>query len=321
MTVALKFYNENGTTEIDPALGINFGNLYKGQEKIMGITIKNVGDTDAVMVRASVEGTDKEAKDWKKLSLSRNGIYAGSVEIPDIPAGQFMPGYSIYASTFSVPENDWVFTNDQSNWEFYTTTKYLHHKKSASAGRALAPYPVTMSSETQLQVSIPSDSFGGIQLRADGNGHGYFILINTLKTWIDDTNWKNQSVSGYVPIGYNEGVVQIWTGALQGWNVVYTFPTGTGPKSVGDKFKVKLEGSTFEIWYNDKRIGEWTDQNDLYNRPGKLALIAGPNVTTVFDELEHSIKGGMGVLYIKDSVSIAATPKSHNTILRFDYAD
>lgn len=92
MAVTLKFLAENATAVTDAAITeLNFGNIIRGNSKIMGLKIGNTGSSIAESVSLSIEGAD-ESVGWKTISVDGGSTWATTQSLPDIAATTGLSG-------------------------------------------------------------------------------------------------------------------------------------------------------------------------------------------------------------------------------------
>lgn len=131
MTVKLEYYR------IDEASGqkdklndvLGFGNMFKGTQKKIPITILNTGDTDAVSPVVSVGqygDNFNECYKWKKISFDKNQNFVTSLKLPDIKAGKWLNGKNIQFEDFNnyptvagtKPDQSWMLWEGTAfGWE------------------------------------------------------------------------------------------------------------------------------------------------------------------------------------------------------------
>lgn len=86
MAVTLKFLAEAATAVTDAAITeLNFGNIIRGNSKIMGLKIGNTGSSIAESVTLSIEGAD-ESVAWKTLSIDAGVTYGTTQSLANIAA-------------------------------------------------------------------------------------------------------------------------------------------------------------------------------------------------------------------------------------------
>lgn len=86
MAVVLKFLPESSTSVTETALTeLNFGNIIRGNSKIMGLKIGNTGDSIAESVTLKCEGSDAAAG-WKSISVDSGLTWEAEAQLPNIPA-------------------------------------------------------------------------------------------------------------------------------------------------------------------------------------------------------------------------------------------
>lgn len=123
--VKLEYYKVDEVTGLKEKINniYSFGNLFKGSQKQIPISIKNVGDTDAISpvitMKQYVSEDGKsypEAYKWKKLGYSKDTITEVELKLPDIKAGGWLEGKDVFTEDFSLYPtvagtplgNDWV---------------------------------------------------------------------------------------------------------------------------------------------------------------------------------------------------------------------
>lgn len=86
MAVNLKFLKDTATSVSEEAITeLNFGNIIRGNSKIVGLKIGNTGDSMAESVTLKVEGSSA-AVAWKTISINNEGSWATEVSLPNIAA-------------------------------------------------------------------------------------------------------------------------------------------------------------------------------------------------------------------------------------------
>lgn len=92
MAVVLKFLPESAVSTSEVALTeLNFGNIIRGNSKVMGLKIGNTGDSTAESVTLKVEGSD-EAAGWKLISVDSEQTWQAEAQIPNIAAEDGLSG-------------------------------------------------------------------------------------------------------------------------------------------------------------------------------------------------------------------------------------
>lgn len=86
MAVNLKFLAENATSVSDSAITeLNFGNIIRGNSKVAGLKIGNIGDSIAESVTLKVEGSDASVA-WKTISVDNGSTWTTEAQLPNIAA-------------------------------------------------------------------------------------------------------------------------------------------------------------------------------------------------------------------------------------------
>ena len=101
MAVKLEYYQidpvSKNKTKITSAL--SFGNMFKGTNKKIPITIFNAGDTEAVSPVISIkeypDGNYQEPYKWKKVSFDEHKNYTTSLNLPNIKPGEWLEGETV----------------------------------------------------------------------------------------------------------------------------------------------------------------------------------------------------------------------------------
>lgn len=86
MAVTLKFLPETAVSTAESAITeLNFGNIIRGNSKIMGLKIGNTGDSIAESVTLRIEGGDAAAG-WKTISVNAQSSWETEAMLPNIAA-------------------------------------------------------------------------------------------------------------------------------------------------------------------------------------------------------------------------------------------
>lgn len=86
MAVVLKFLPDTAVATTESAITeLNFGNIIRGNSKVMGLKIGNTGDSIAESVTLKIEGGDA-ASGWKTISVNSGSSFAAEAQIANIAA-------------------------------------------------------------------------------------------------------------------------------------------------------------------------------------------------------------------------------------------
>lgn len=318
--VILEFYQVDPVTGLKtPVLGnYNFGNIFKGNQKRVCFTIKNVGDTDAIDPVASIKEypasedgkiSYEDAKSWKRLSFMETTNYDYQLQLPTIKAGQWLQGKDVYAEDFNnypvvagtPPDSTWITWKSLATaWEVYNG--WLQHNVDNADGRACwTALPKAINFTYSMRVTIRNNVYGGVLLRHTGDyDTGYICLVQGIEEYLGDVN-------------PNEGVIQIFSGTfsqgIESWNLLYTSGS-IGIRGTHDYFKIQLEDYTFKIWYKNEQsetpLYTFTDADKTYKdaaQPTILCHAGFGSVLSYFDDIYMEVPNNNGVIWVQNSVA------------------
>jgi len=328
----LEFYRADTLTPV--VLG-DLGTEYRNtSNNILPIIIANTGGRDAIDVKARFVGYQKPdgtidniSKDWKQIAYDNSSIYRSELDLPNIPSGKFMPGYKVYSESFDsiigqyLPQ-DW---DTKGTWEVYFLTEnnkqnsYLQHlvdDANTTTGKVTPMhYPKSKNCDLNVDIAVQKYNFGGIQLRVDDEGYGYFIIVYPDPATIEKVNnYYSTIIPNYTPIDPNyEAAIGVGKGKFTDldnfdnfniYNKCHWFSVGTG--SVGlqrDTLRVELIENVITVSFNGNSIGKYIDTNAELNE-GRMALIAGRRYGSVviFDNVEYKTQTERGILFVRSIV-------------------
>lgn len=314
MTVKLEYY------QIDPSSkrknqimgALSFGNMFKGTNKKVPITIFNAGDTEAISPVVSIQeypdGSFTEPYKWKKVSFDEAKNYQNTLKLPTIKPGSWLEGETIQYEDFNnypvvagtKPDQSWLLWEASPfAWEVYNG--WLQHNIDAIDGRALWTDLSSAKDFTfSIKVTIRDGVYGGLILRDEGDSNtGYIVLIQAMPEHLG-------------AIVKNEGVIQVFSGkfteGIDKWKELYKSPS-VGIRGTHDYFKVRLTDNVFEFWYNNPNsetpLYSFTETERLHTKASKpiICCHAGlGSAKTYFDEVKMSVPNEDGVIWIENNV-------------------
>lgn len=313
MAVKLEYYQidpaSKNKTKITSAL--SFGNMFKGTNKKIPITIFNAGDTEAVSPVISIkeypDGNSQEPYKWKKVSFDEHKNYTTSLSLPNIKPGDWLEGETVQFEDFNnypvvagtKPDQSWLlWEGGQFAWEVYNG--WLQHNIDSIDGRALWTELSTAKDFTfSMKVTIRDGIYGGLILRDEGDSNtGYIVLVQAMPEHLGN-------------VMRNEAVIQVFSGkftdGIDSWRELYKSPT-VGQRGTHDYFKVRLEGNRFDFWYNNEKsetpLYSFTDTENLHTKPSKpiICVHAGlGSAKSYFDDVRMSVVNKDGVVWIENS--------------------
>lgn len=331
MAVKLEYY------KIDEASGqkeklndvLGFGNMFKGTQRKIPITIFNTGDTDAVSPVVSVgqySNNFSECYKWKKISFDKNQNFTTSLKLPNIKANSWLSGKTIQFEDFNnyptvagtKPDQSWMLWEGTAfGWEVYNG--WLQHNVDVQDGRALwTEFSSAKDFEFSMRVTIRDGVYGGVILRSEGDSDtGYIVLVQSMEGHLGNVNKK-------------EGVIQVFSGkftdGINSWKQLYKSPS-IGARGTHDYFKVKLNGNRFDFWYKNEDsetpLYSFIDENNTHEKASKpvICVHAGfGSVLTYFDDIKMEIDNEDGVIWIENTVdSKTEVFGTQYTLLNMDY--
>lgn len=107
LTVKLEYYQIDETSGMKVKLNdtLSFGNMFKGTQKKIPITIFNSGDTTAVSPVVSIAqyplGNYVDCFKWKKISFDKEKNYSISLKLPDIQPKSWLIGKEVQFEDFN----------------------------------------------------------------------------------------------------------------------------------------------------------------------------------------------------------------------------
>lgn len=314
MAVKLEYYLIDEASGTKQKLGgsLSFGNMFKGSQSKIPITIFNAGDTTAyspvVTIKQYPGSKYNECYTWKKLSFDKTDGYQYTLTLPDIPPNSWLRGKDVQSEDFNnypvvagtKPDQSWLLWEGTSlAWEVYNG--WLQHNVDTQDGRALwTELSSAADFEFSMRVTIRDDVYGGLIVRDEGDSDtGYIILIQAVKSEL-----------GYV--ASNEGVIQVYSGkftnGMNSWRKLYTSST-IGIRGTHDYFKVKLTGNVFEFWYKNEGDENpkfrFIDTNNYHTKASRPIIVCHAgfgSVLTYFDDIRMEVENDNGVIWIDNQV-------------------
>ena len=332
MAVDLEFYSideaSGAKTKLNDVYG--FGNLFKGTQKRVPITIFNNGDSPAITPKARIAqyptGGYTECFKWKKLSFMKNGNYTTSLELPDIAPQSWLKGKDVAFEDFNnyptvagtKPDQSWLlWKGTDFAWEVYNG--WLQHNVDTQDGRALwTNLYKAKDFDFSMRVTVRDNVYAGVILRDEGDSDtGYIVLV--------------QGITGHLGnIPSNEGVIQVFSGkftdGINGWRQLYKSPS-IGIRGTHDYFKVRLTGNRFDFWYKNEGsqspLYSFIDEENLHTKASKpiICCHAGfGSVLTYFDDISMEVENDEGVIWIENTVD-SKTPlfSTQYSVLDIEY--
>lgn len=334
--VRLEYYKVDEATGLKEKINniYSFGNLFKGSQKQIPISIKNVGDTDAISpvitMKQYVSEDGKsypEAYKWKRLGYSKDTITEVELRLPDIKAGGWLEGKDVFTEDFSLYPtvagtplgNDWVVWQG-TGLSFEVYNGWLQHNPDTMDGRAMwTVLPNAKNFIYSMKITVRDGTYAGVLLRNEGDSDtGYIVLVQGMPDKLGDG------------VATNEGVIQIYDGkfteGIDSWNLLYTSPN-IGIRGTHDYFKVKMTDNRFDFWYNNEEsetpLCSFIDEEDLHTNPTKPIILSHAGFGSVllyFDDIYMEVPNENGIIWIENNVpSTTATFGVQYSILNVEY--
>lgn len=333
MSAKLEFYTvdiANGKrTKIEGAMA--FGNLFKGTQTRVPITIFNNGDTTAYKPVCSIKqypDGEYAPVEWKKLSFNQNTDYGVSLELPDIEPKSWLKGKTVQFENFenypvvagTKPDMSWLLWEGTSfGWEVYNG--WLQHNPDTVNGKALwTDLSVAADFTFEIEISSINGTWSGLLVRDEGDSDtGYIILIQCMNEYL-----------GNIPS--DEGVIQIWSGSysqgIDTWDLLWQ-STSIGQVKTRAPFKLVMEDNVFKFWYIDTSSEQpmytWTDDNYTHvkaSRPAILCHASAGSARITFDNIRMSVDNDEGIIWIQNEVPKETELFAQQlTLLDIEYGD
>ena len=332
MAVDLQYYLVDQTNGQKSRINdvVSFGNMFKGSQSKVCITVFNAGDTTAVSPVMEIQqyptGNYSECHQWKQISMNETDGYSRRLELPDIKPNSWLEGKDIVAEDFNnypqvagtKPDQTWLlWKQSDSAWEVYNG--WLQHNVDSMDGRALWTELISAKDyDFYIKMTVRDGVYSGVIMRDEGDSNtGYIILI--------------QGMSGYLgDVQSNEGVIQVFDGkftdGIESWELLYTSPS-VGIRGTHDPFRIRLTGNKFEFWYGDDSTPSpkysWIDTEYRHAKASKPVLCTHAgfgSVLVYFDDIKQEVANENGQIWIQNQVDVK-TPvfSTQRTLLSVEY--